>query len=235
MKQHYGTIPITDLGPGEVSKQVITSGFYSLSTLSTCPYVRLIGSTGAQKLFSWNERVEIPEGETALVENASCHRGDIFINGGYDYSTLPARVTVPVPLLAESFGEGQIVFRPEYGLDTRRARRAFIAFFNNDPSLIPSSLSFCFVSGRVTNHSFNTRSELPFINPVYTQTGIGFLNVVELPAATIVPLIPLGYGASMTDPTFPHALLDCAHFTLIANDDTYWSSIPLTALYVLEY
>jgi len=235
MKQHFGTIPITDLGPNEISNQVITSGAYSLSTLSTCPYVRLIGSTGAQKLFSWNERVEIPNGETARVQNASCHRGDIFINGGYDYSTLPARVTIPVPLTfvdAPDF----VIITPEYGVDTRRARRAFFTFFQPDVTFPPPG-GLALVRGKVTNHSYNTGNEIPLIPPpVGPEAGIGFACPAFIPSLTVTPMIPLGYGASFTDSTNPHTLLDCAEVTILGFDDhAAWLAFPPTAFYVLEY
>lgn len=235
MKQHYGTIAITDLGPNEISDQVITAGAYSLSTLSTCPYVILIGSTGAQKLFSWNERVEIPDGETARVQNASCHRGDIFINGGYDYSTLPARVTIPVPLTAVDAPDF-VIITPEYGVDTRRARRAFFTFFQPDITFPPPG-GLALVRGKVINHSYNTFSEIPLVPPPFGPlSGLGFAYPSAIPPLTITPMIPLGYGASYTDSTNPHTLLDCGEVTILGLDDhAAWLAFPLTAFYVLEY
>jgi hypothetical protein len=236
MKQHFGTIPITDLGPYEISNQVITSGAYSLSTLSTCPYVRLIGSTGAQKLFSWNERVEIPDGETARVQNASCHRGDIFINGGSDYTTLPARVTIPVPVTYEEFDVAVVLIKPDLGVDTRRARRAFFTFLQPDTTAVqPEGVAI--IRGKVTNHSYNTGNEIPLvIPPVGPDVGIGYACAAFIPPLTITPMIPLGYGASFTDSTNPHTLLDCGEITIVGfNDNAAWLAFPPTAFYVLEY
>ena len=240
MKQHYGTIAITDIGPEEISKQVITAGAYSLSTLSNIPYVRLLGSTGAQKLFSWNERVVIPDGETARVQNASCHRGDIFINGGFDYASLPARVTVPVTLTRTiGIATGLTVITPAWPVDTRRARKAFLVIAEPLPTTIPNGAA-AVVIGRVINHSCETFNEIPSLSAIIPligdQPGIGFFNVVPLPPAVQTSFIPLGYGAALTDPMFPHALLDCGIAIIVSDDvETSWSLIPLTGFYVLEY
>lgn len=231
MKQHYGTIAITDIGPFEESDQVITAGSYCLSTLSTVPYVTFIGPSGSQKLFSWNELVVIPEGETARVKNSSCHRGDIFINGGYDYNTLPGRVTVPVPVVITGGGEAPFIMTPTFGVDTRRARRAFFTFVNTinfDPGLDATAI----ITGKILNHSYNTFNEISLLIP--PTSGIGFACAAVIPALTAYPMIPLGYGAAATDSTNPHTLLDCGEIYFISTNPD-WSALQPTAFYVLEY
>jgi hypothetical protein len=238
MKQHYGTIAVGGLNPNEVSDVVLTSGSYSLSTLSTIPYIQLLGPSGAQKLFSWNERIDIPDGETARIQNASCHKGDVFINGGSDYTTLPGRVTVPVPIVRYVGGGGDIIFIPEYPVDTRRARRAFFVFYSpldTDDPPVPDAIAV--IKGSVINHTHDTGNliALAAFTPPLNNSGIGYVAVQTLPGLTITPMIPLGYGASFTDSTNPHALLDCAIPYIYADEESAWDSFPLTAYYVLEY
>lgn len=240
MPQHYGTIAVGGLNPQEVSDLVLTSGSYSLSTLSTVPYIQLLGPSGSQKLFSWNERIEIPNGETARIQNASCHKGDVFINGGLDYTTLPGRITVPVPFAdIVDLGEGNSMMYPDYPVDTRRARRAFLTWW--DPAVVigteslPTSTALVIIKGTVLNHSHSTVNGLTGVvlpSPVGVG-GIGYLSALELAALTITPMIPLGYGAAFTDSTNPHTLLDCAIPYLFF--DNQWTEVPQTAYYVLEY
>jgi hypothetical protein len=234
MKQYFGTIAIADIGPFERSEQVITSGWYSLSSLSTIPYVRLTGSHGAQKIFSWGELVYIPDGETAFVENMSCHRGDIFLNGGRDYSNIPSRITVPVPLvtIASPFEDTFFTY-PQYPIDTRRAKRAYASLdviTSNTPTTI-------ITTGKVINHNHNTYNKLQDIITLFPDffAGVGYFSTWDIsPPIINYGQFPLGYQANFAPDGNPHNLLDMSSFLLVYPGGGI-ITINDCAYYTLEY
>lgn len=171
---------------------------YQLGVNSTCPFVRLLGGSGSQKLISWNEKIEVAPGTMVTLENASFHRGDIWVNSGWDPSAIPARVTVPVEVNAFA---GPI-FTSAFPCDTRRARRAFLA----GPKGTAGAASIDIVGeARQRSHSIgNAPTEGP--NPV-PQYGL----TISFPPATTIGLIPLGENAGFDDTV--HSLLDLVNFT----------------------
>lgn len=155
---NYGTFIYSSIDPGAEAGQ-LSSGTYSLSSLSTIPYVSLRGLSSKEKLFSWNEPIEIPEGASATIVNKSAHRGDIAINGGADWGSRPDRVTVPFTLL-QSGNDLMPVYSNADGndvpgwVDTRRCRRAW-AVIN---ILAVSGIRLC--DRRACEHPFS-QQQLP--------------------------------------------------------------------------
>ena len=168
-KQNYGTVRAENVRPRQKAKVrpdgpnlMLSSGWWSLSTLSSVPYVKLLGPSGRQKEFSWNELVEVPEGESAQVFNASYHVGDIVLNGVQDFGAIPARITVPVAL--QDVATGAIITQTPavptnivtaWRCDTRRARRAFLMLDIVANPGQPSAINF-FVRGYANQRSHRT-------------------------------------------------------------------------------
>jgi hypothetical protein len=232
--QKYGTVRITNVRPKQVTEQQLSSGFWSLSTLSTVPYVRLTGPGGFQKLFSWNEIVEVPAGTDAFIENASAHQGDIVINGGTDFGALPARVTVPVPLVDKATQlpitqdpVAPTFIVPLWRCDTRRARRAFLVF-----GFVTGDNGNGFaVRGFAQTRSHRTQNSMDA-----ASSGVGFSTGYIIPAATQVSIIPLGHQAlNGLPPGEPHALLDAGEVEFLFTPGQNETFTNLSAYYVLEY
>ena len=226
--RNFGTFFVGLVPARTRSKYQVGPGHYSLSTLSTVPYVTLSGAQGREKTFSWREVVHIPEGQSAWVENASWHDGDIILNGGRDYGAYPFRVTVPVRI-RETFDPetGWRTFEPAYPCDTRQARTANLAVNIRTANAMGATISWV-LTGSIaerTGHSHNTGS----LNerPEYRQ-------VFETPPNTSVGLIPLGYAAGLAAPDQPMALLDRVTFRVTIGFATV-DSIDPNFYYVLEY
>jgi hypothetical protein len=231
MKQHYGTLAIGNLGPGAKSDLVLTSGSYCLSSMSTVPYVTFLGSSGSQKIFSWNELVTIPDGETAIIQNVSAHPGDIFINGGHDYSSRPARITIPVALETKYIEDIYVIY-PRFPVDTRIARRAFF--------VLPFDVELnqtveVAILGNIRNHSHETSNMIAFLQGILPPfNGIGNLTFVQLETVITYSQIPLGYAAIGDDSFLPHCLLDSAWPVILGlYPDQFIEN--RSAYYTLEY
>ena len=98
-QQPYSTFHAMDVARDRETNIKLSGGrtipfIYSLGINSTVPYVRLVGSSMGQKLFSWTEQIVVPAGEMVTVANASYHKGDIWIQSGVDPAALPARASV---------------------------------------------------------------------------------------------------------------------------------------------
>ena len=83
-----------------------------------------VGADRSQKTFSWGETIAIQEQKNVTVYNASYHTGDIVINGGQDWPTIPGRVTVPVTPKATDSGSNWNFSVPP--VDARRARSVWL-------------------------------------------------------------------------------------------------------------
>lgn len=199
---------------------------YSLSVRSNVPYIRLLGGSSSQKVFSWNEQISVPPGEMVTVANDSFHKGDIIINSGApDWSAKPARITVPVPLIRD----GSSNFLGEFPLDCRRARRAYLGGF-------PSSSETPLVGASATLTA--TQVAGSFSRPAGVDPESVSNSVIEtrvLGASTALLTIALGTGALQTDTV--HVLLDTVNFQLPSTleDGTAGLTSSSTLLYMLEY
>lgn len=246
----YSQIRATNTRPREKTDTSLPSGRWCLSTLSSVPYVRLTGPGGFQKEFSWGEVIEVPEGTDGVLENTSFHVGDIVLNGGHDWAAVPARITVPV-LLGTLNAQGRFVQLPEgfpgaplplvfpvtvvpsWGVDTRRARRAFLALewetadLGDDPPVIAEDLTFL-IRGYAEQRSHGT------VDSIVAVPGIGYETEYVAPAGTRFGIIPLGYSASNGLGGEPHALLDFCKFEVLINAN-FFNIFKQTAYYIVEY
>jgi hypothetical protein len=206
----YSTYSVLAAPAQTRTKLQLGPGLYSLSSLATVPYVSFVGLGQHEKLFSWGELVEVPVGKMITVKNASYHQGDIFINAGQDYATLPSRVTVPVPVTDFGIDGGFHSFATLFPVDTRRARRAYFV----TEITVNLGGSKYFRRGEARQHSLpqTVSPTLPVAPPFFPARSIGYQEDVS----PIAPLgitrcyWPLGMCSSLSDDTRPHALLDTA-------------------------
>jgi hypothetical protein len=243
-KANFGTFATGLVEPQTRTTHQLAEGHYSLSTLSTVPYVSLVGHAQTEKIFSWGEVVYVPDGVAVTIKNASYHKGDIVLNGGRDFSTLPQRVTVPVTVQAVPDPEAEEFFFliPDWKVDTRRARRAWIAinlstFEGQDQNAI---LTAGRIEGSKGGHSHATgplvTGPVPAVlQPLFgTGSMVGYINNIFLPAATAQGVFPLGDLANTVPATIAHALLDTGFFAARIELEEPPPS-PLQAYYILEY
>lgn len=220
-KQPYSTFNAMGVPANKVTELKLSGGktipyIYSLGINSTIPYVKLIGSAMGQKLFSWNERIEVPPGEMVTVANASFHPGDIWINSGWDPAVLPSRVTVPVGVSVVGAN-----IEPDFPIDTRRALRAWVQGF---PASGGPQVFTTVGIAKLRSHN---------VNPAFTyavNATAEYTTSFTVPPFTSPGLLPLGQKAQPGDPV--HALLDAASFQ--------WGDVAFTTqsgavYYVLEY
>lgn len=224
-QNNFGTFRIPFTQPQTVTDFQVGPGQYSLSTQSNIPYVSLLGNQGREKIFSWGELIEVPDGMLVSVKNASYHAGSIVLNGGRDFSTTPARITVPVPLTTVS-SETDTVGTPEYPADVRRARRAWIVVdgFTGD-----SAASTAEKTGFIVEGSHNTARAAVGEASV---AGVGYSTVDPLPGLTRVDYIALGARTFANDNRVM-ALLDTARFEITLSG--IGRNFESQAYYVMEY
>lgn len=202
--------------PQSESNLRLGEGVYSLSSKSNLPYVEFLGAGGYQKTISWGEVAEVPCGEMVTVRNASFHAGDLFINAGLEPYPMPQRITVPVRMTRQDGGEFGISFSRINEVDTRRARRAYLALEGSGDQTVN-------IYG-VRIGSLDTENTIPS-----TERGTGYQQAQFLTGAEWAP-IPLGYKAVMGDDGRPHVLLDKAY---VVFPIFFLTNRP--AYYVLEY
>ena len=199
--KNFGTYQFKAIPPGGQAGQ-LSAGKYSMSSLCTVPYVTFVGMEGREKLYSWGELIEIPEGRIATIKNASAHTGDIFLNGGWDYSNAPRRVTVPVPSTSIPLVDG-VQIRPEFFVDTRRAIRAWYVVQIIDAGNVNGTTNVIGI--------FDIHSALSF-DPISTAPpfggGSGFNWGHTLLATESYCMIPLGYCSDIADCVCPMVLAD---------------------------
>lgn len=222
-RANFGTYAFKNVPPDEITSGRLSAGWYSLSSLSTVPYVSLIGQEGREKIFSWGELIQIPDGSMASVKNASFHTGDIIINGGQDYATLPHRVTVPVVVERTGGGEDPINIQAPF-VDTRRARRAWFVMNVIDAGLTNGN---ALVLGANITHSNPTNGFITFTG------GSGFVSGHTLLAHGQYCYIPLGY-CSEIGMEESMVLLDKGR-VIYTLDSEANVAFPNIGYYVLEY
>lgn len=124
--QNFSEFIAAKVKPGESAKGLnLGPGFYSLSVRGNVPFIKLKGSDRSQKTLGFGETVAVQEGKNVTVFNASYHTGDIVINGGQDWPTVPGRITVPVTLTFELEGTAYNISAPP--VDARRARSVWFS------------------------------------------------------------------------------------------------------------
>jgi hypothetical protein len=231
-QQNLGTFFVGFVEHGKKSKLQLSEGYYSLSTLSTVPYVSLIGMGKREKVFSWNEIVEVPPGKIATVKNVSHHDGDIVINGGRDYGAAPRRITVPVPVFDAAGANDPPVpgdaIEVRYPADVRRARAAWfvVDWQTGDTEVLIRKLG----ERRLGSH--NTAA-----GPVEPA---GYFSEETIPPNTVFSAIPLGYTSAVGQ-TEAQCLLDTAEIRIETAADTvfYTNTVAafdlFNAYYVIEY
>jgi len=219
--QPYSSFQAINVGPNLPTGLRLTGGktrpfVYSLGVNSTVPYIRLIGGSTSQKLFSWGEQIIVPPGEMVTVENASYHPGDVYLQSGADPAAIPARVTVPVGLVnVNGAATGS------FGVDTRRAKRAFVSGFAETTANEAIG---------ITGYARERQHDVT-IGFSYFATPIAYyLYFTYIPIGTFLGLMPLGNKALPGDPV--HALLDYAEFAYTGIDTRSESG---AVYYVLEY
>lgn len=219
--RNFGTFAFRNIGAGQKAGQ-LSGGTYALSTLSTIPYVSLIGRSGREKLVSWNEVVVIEDGELITVKNACVHPGDIVINGGVgDYAAIPRRITIPVPLIEDEPG----TWTPAFWLDTRRARCAYVAL----QGFTQANAGFLMAVGRASSTSFTGVASGDGPLPILGETN--YRSTITIPANTNFTSYPLGMSAPGNE-SRAQALLDQSAF-VVGNANI--NMIYDFGLYILEY
>ena len=214
------------VAPNSSSQATLSGpGVFSLSSRSNVPFVALVGRSGFYKVFSWGEIVEIPHQEQCTVKNVSFHGGDIYINGGADYDTRPARISVPVPIIEQGEGAG-LLYTGLFPADVRMARRAYM-MVNAQTLLVNTTVN---IVGKQFDGSHNTGNEI--VSGVGSP-GSGYRELYELPSSVEIGPIPLGKRASYGDDSRPHALLTTAAVYFLAIEVEL--STDGNAYYTLEY
>ncbi len=258
MTQQYGTLSQLGVPPNGLAKDLrLSEGKWSLSSLSNVPYITITG-LGYSKTFSWGELIDIPKNVMGQVVNASKHKGDIYINSGWDYANVPARITVPVPLVLRG-AAGEFITYPlppalptfpafattMFPVDTRRARKAFLVMGLNTPvgGEGYEGQEFIIV-GQPNTTSMNTYNSVVDLTAPFIP-GNGYYSRYTLPPLTQGVIIPLGFEAGKGCCSLPHALLDFAqvYWPLLREEDYPQSdagaigSSPYrpAAFYMLEY
>jgi len=218
-EKNFGTYIFRNVQPQQKTG-ILSPGVYTLSTLSNVPYVSVIGRNGKEKLFSWNELIEIEDG-AVTVKNASFHPGDIVLNAGGDYAALPHRTSVTVELLT-NVGAGYIY--PAFWVDTRRARAVYVAI---DGSSGQTPLVF-------TKYGDSIVSTVSPVQPNGANLPYGhfvYQSAETIPANTQLEPFALGFASHGMD-WRAQALLDRGFFTL---DNAGLSLGQNFAIYALEY
>lgn len=210
--QNTTVISVGYVEPNSPSTSQLGEGTYTLNKRSNVPYVSLVGSLGYRKTISWGEIADVPCRELVTVHNASYHGGDIFINKGDDTNNWPRRISVPVGFRTTSFisDEGpQTLLQTNFPCDTRAAKRAY---FNVDARVAlesPIEELRVYTRGRRLDGSMQSGNGL-FGQVSPFGPGLGYLNGYVYPILSDLNYIPLGQGASESDDTRPHNLLDAS-------------------------
>jgi len=215
--QNFSEFVASKVKPGETAKGMnLGPGFYSLSVRSNIPFIKLRGADRSQKTFSWGETIAVQEGKNVTVFNASYHTGDIFINGGQDWPTVPGRVTVPVPLTFVADGTSFIVSAPP--VDARRARSVWLT-----TSLASTNVATTRKGVRVVG-SHDTGNQ-----------GVGSQWVDAAPVVFAnTTYIPMGFRADTT--VRPMANLDTVELvSMVVPADDVPDTNAVLAYYTLEY
>lgn len=227
--QPYSSFSAYAVAPERVTDLKLSGGktipyVYSLAVASSVPYVRLIGSSVGQKLFSWNEKIVVPPGEMVTVANASFHRGDIVIQSGWDPGAKPQRVTVPLDWQSvAAVGILPAGSMPVFPADTRRCRRAYVTGFQATTN---TPLTFYAIGiAKERSHPNSGPGSM-------TEADLGsqYRSIINFPINTDLGLVPLGDLASPNDSI--HTLLDATTFLV---SDPALQTQNGSLYYVIEY
>jgi hypothetical protein len=243
-RQPLNTFFQQNVEPFQKSSIILSGGVdrpyhYSLGNQSTVPFVRLQGSGGTQKEFTWGETVEVLPGQNVQVESASYMAGDIQIQSGKDAANKPARTTISVKtdpdiLAFEDLTEESQVLRGVFPCDCRGARRAYLGCFL--ANVFPLS-SRVHITGLNKQHSWTggVIASVAALEP----TGKKYDEYITFGSFDIASQVPLGYGASYHDPTNPMTLADYVYWEFFTGGGSRNPDEPQpffgSWFYVLEY
>ncbi len=250
MTQKYGTLSQLGVEPGKLAKDLrLSEGKWCLSALSNVPFIT-VTIQDSPKVFTWGELIEIPSGCMGQVINSSKHKGDIYVNSGWDFSNKPKRITVPTPLVffdistgAESDYTVPPVVYPftattKYSIDTRNAVRAYLYLditFQTPEGGFPQ-VDFAII-GQPNTTSLNTYNLASiFAGSALPKTG--YACNYTLLSATKGAVIPLGFNAQAAECcNAPQALLDYAQvfWQIDTSDRIATNPYYPAAFYVVEY
>jgi hypothetical protein len=212
-RQPLNTFFQQNVEPFQKSSIILSGGvdrpyYYSLGNQSTVPFVRLQGSGGTQKEFTWGETVEVLPGQNVQVESASYMAGDIQIQSGQDTQNKPGRISIPIqvdlPQEAPEY-ESQLQIRPIFPCDCRGAKRAYLGCHMIMASETGPTTTVTFY-GINKQHSWS--GKVPAAYTSVDPTGKKYLSRVELAYATSYGLIPMGFQAELAPSDCPMTLAD---------------------------
>lgn len=226
--------------PAAVEAGSIGPGVYSLGTRSTVPFIQIKGTDGFNKIASWGELIEVPNGQMATVANASHHAGDIFLNQGEEPGAMPSRITIGTPFVENSslapddlqrflFPNGKTATS---WIDCRRARTVYFV----TSATVPAPGATFGKQGQ------NIDVKVGPYNPAQNQPSVFFPNnryqeIISLPGGTQLDYFELGWR-------MPYGVRDFRAMALFEKarvfvpDDTEWPQptvSPPDGLYVVEY
>jgi hypothetical protein len=221
-RQPLNTFFQQNVEPFQKSSIILSGGvdrpyYYSLGNQSTVPFVRLQGSGGTQKEFTWGETVEVLPGQNVQVESASYMAGDIQIQSGKDASNKPARTTISVKTNPDilsyedsALTEGAILLGV-FPCDCRGARRAYLGCRIGNPFPFSTRVNLI---GLNKQHSW-VGGVLPGVAAI-EPSGKKYEEDIFFPDFSVTSQVPLGYGASFHDSCQPMNLPDYV----------YWAFVP---------
>ena len=172
-RQLLNTFFQQNVEPFQKSSIILSGGvdrpyYYSLGNQSTVPFVRLQGSGGTQKEFTWGETVEVLPGQNVQVESASYMPGDIQIQSGRDVQNRPARTTISIKTIPDVEdlsaiplpGDGSLPeVRPVFPCDCRGAKRAYLGCRISTGPILGQEITFS-AYGFNRQHSWTGRVTL---------------------------------------------------------------------------
>lgn len=231
-KPHYvppqGNFFAPSVPPLGLTDLRLSPGKYSLGVDSTIPFISLQGGGSSQKIISWGEMIEIPEGQTVTVKNESFMQGDIQINSGWDFAAKPERISVPVTVedFVEVTEEGTLYgIQSTFPADTRRCRRGYLAAQFYTGAANQFTVRF---RGKPQKHSY-PGTDSATNEKTYTE-------IVVFPGATVGGIIPMGFSSNRSGSGLePMAFTDQVSFAMyrlgIANEPI----VNDLFFYILEY
>ncbi len=227
--------------PFQKSPIILSAGsdtpyYYSLGNQSTVPFIRLQGSGGTQKEFTWGETIEVLPGQNVQVQSASYMHGDIQIQSGKDIANRPRRITVSVPVTpypANETGEAELLasITPLFPCDTRQARSAWLGC-SIEVGAAEASPILTIIG---LNHQHSWLADVPsFYAGTIEPFGKKYAHPIPFQGGTSYHSIGLGFYAYDNPPDQPMHLPDFVTWRLDITDDAR-SLIREIFFYTLEY
>jgi hypothetical protein len=237
-RQPLNTFLAQGVLPFQKSPIVLSGGnaepyYYSLGNQSTVPFVRLQGSGGTQKEFTWGETIEVLPGQNVQVQSASYMPGDIQIQSGRDIANRPRRITIPVPL--KTFFEGDIptntLIEPLFPCDCRQARTAWLGCdLSTGAAEATPELTFVGI-----NQQHSWLADVPSFFTSFPPVGKKYSWSVQFQGGTIYHSIPMGFYAQFAPFDSAMHLADYVLWSLQTNDDFRQGTLRAIFFYTLEY